>query len=364
MNKIKVGILGATGMVGRRFVSLLANHPWFEVTLLAASFRSAGRPYRLALENKGLSQPAIDDLCQGQPALAGILVENVSNCARLAGQVGLVFCALDMPKAQIAELEEQYARREVAVISNNSAHRSTPDVPVIIPEVNPGQSEVIHSQRRRLRTARGFIAAKPNCSLQSFVPPLEALRDLQPYEVFVSTYQALSGAGKTSAQWPQMEDNVIPFIGGEEQKTEQEPLKIWGQVSGAGIITAIKPVISAQCVRVNVADGHLATVSVRFSKPFELDEISARWREFRSPIAGWQLPSAPSPFLIYHSQEDRPQPRLDRDAGNGMAISLGRLRPDSIFDCKFVCLSHNTIRGAAGGAILMAEMLIKQGFIS
>jgi len=364
MKKFKVGVIGATGMVGRRFVELLNGHPWFEVAVLAASPRSAGKTYGQALLEKGFNQAMIDRLFGGFARLKDLPVQNAADVDAIADQVDMVFCALNMDKAAIAALETAYAKKEVAVISNNSAHRWNPYVPVIIPEVNPDHSGVIHLQRRQLGVERGFIATKPNCSLQSFVPPLHALSDLIPESVIVATYQAVSGAGRTLSGWPEMTDNVIPLIRGEEEKTENEPLKIWGTVRDSGIVISPLPKISSHCVRVGVSDGHLAVVSVDFHRAPFADDIISRWKSFQPKIEVFDLPSSPQPFLIYHEQDDRPQPKLDRLAGNGMAISLGRLRPDPIFDFKFVCLSHNTIRGAAGGAILMAEMLVKQEFIS
>src|SRR3989344_3477403 len=349
MEKFKVGILGATGMVGRRFVALLNNHPWFEIVLVAASQRSAGKTFQQALLERGVDKTTLENISPRGHQVRQLLVQDVSAIQTIAQQVDLVFCALDLDKRQIAALEEDYARNEVPVISNNSAHRWTPDVPVIIPEVNPQHSSVIARQRQRLGVQRGFIVTKPNCSLQSFVPAIEALRDLQPSQIIVSTYQAVSGAGRVLADWEEMKDNVIPFINGEEEKTEKEPLKIWGSVGNSQIISAASPMISSQCVRVGVSDGHLATVRVKFAKRPQADDILVRWQAASSPLDSLQLPLAPKPFLIYHREPDRPQPVLDRDAGKGMAISIGRLQPDTVFDYKFVCLSHNTIRGAAGG---------------
>lgn len=364
MAKLKVGILGATGMVGRRFVELLNNHPWFKITVLAASPASAGKTYREALAAKGFEEAVITSICQENPKLLSMILLDASDVDAVASQVEVVFSAVNMNKTLIAGLEVEYARSEVAVVSNNSAHRWTPDVPVIIPEVNPHHTEIIPAQRQRLGTRRGFIAAKPNCSLQSFVPPLQALWDLEPYRVFVSTYQAVSGAGRTLQSWPEITDNIIPYIQGEEEKTQTEPLKIWGRIDGGKIINADYPAISVHCVRVPVSDGHLVTVNVGFrqGKP-NYEAIVDRWNNYHSPIAGLALPSSPQRTVWYFTEEDRPQTKLDRQLGRGMTISVGRLRPDPLTAWKFVCLSHNTLRGAAGGAVLMAELLFKQGWL-
>ena len=354
---LKVGVLGATGMVGQRFVSLLEAHPWFRLTAVAASAKSAGRPYREAVEGRwAMGSPV--------PARAAdLVVRDASDVEAIVGEVDLVFCAVDMTKDETRALEDAYAKRETPVVSNNSAHRATPDVPMMVPEVNPEHAELIVAQRRRLGTKRGFVAVKPNCSIQSYVPALHPLRDLGPTRVAVATYQAISGAGKTFASWPEMTDNVIPFIGGEEEKSEKEPLKIWGRVEDGRVVPARAPVISAQCIRVPVSDGHMAAVSVSLEKKAPRDEIIARWRSFVGKPQTLGLPSAPKPFLTYFDEEDRPQTRLDRDAGAGMGVTLGRLRPDSIFDYRFVGLSHNTVRGAAGGAVLTAELLVAEGYI-
>ena len=355
--KLAVGVLGATGMVGQRFVSLLANHPWFEVALVAASGRSAGKTYVEAVAGRWTAPGAV-------PAAVGRqTVEDASAVARIAAQVDFVFCAVDMPKEETAKLEEDYVRAETPVVSNNSAHRGTPDVPMMIPELNPEHAAVIPAQRRRLGVRRGFVAVKPNCSLQSYVPALHPLLDFAPSRVAVSTYQAISGAGKTFETWPEMIDNVIPFIKGEEEKSEREPLKIWGRVDGGSIRNATAPVISAQCVRVPVTDGHLAAVFVAFDRKPTRDDVIARWRAFEGEPQRAGLPSAPRPFLAYFDDDDRPQTRLDRDAGDGQAVTIGRLRPDTLFDWRFVALSHNTVRGAAGGAVLTAELLTQQGYI-
>ncbi len=356
--KLKVGVLGATGMVGQRFVSLLEQHPWFEVTLVAASERSAGQPYADAVKGRWAMSTAV-------PArTAALVVESAAAVGRISEQVDLVFCAVDMPKDETARLEEDYARHETPVVSNNSAHRATPDVPMMIPEVNPEHVAVIDAQRRRLGTRRGFVAVKPNCSLQSYVPALHPLRALRPTRVAVATYQAISGAGKTFESWPEMVDNVIPFIKGEEEKSEREPQKIWGSVQGGVIVPATEPVITAQCIRVPVTDGHLAAVFVALERKASKEELIALWRGFAGKPQALSLPSAPSPFLTYFEEDARPQTRLDRDAGRGMGVTIGRLRPDPLFDWRFVCLSHNTVRGAAGGAVLTAELLRAEGYLA
>jgi aspartate-semialdehyde dehydrogenase len=357
-NTLKVGVLGATGMVGQRFITLLEGHPWFEVTTVAASANSAGRTYGEAVAGRWtLASPA--------PArVSSLTVRDASDVDAIATSVDAVFCAVDMPKEDTARLEEAYAKAETPVMSNNSAHRATPDVPMMIPEVNPDHANVIGAQRRRLGTRRGFIAVKPNCSLQSYVPALHPLMEFGPRAVAVCTYQAVSGAGKTLETWPEMVDNVIPFIKGEEEKSEQEPLKIWGRVDGSGITPAASPVISAQCVRVAASDGHMAAVFVSFDHKPSVAEIVSRWQAFAPLPQQLNLPSAPKPFLVYFEEPARPQTRLDRDAGHGMAVTIGRLRPDAIFDYRFVCLSHNTLRGAAGGAVLTAELLKAQGYLT
>jgi len=355
--KLKVGVLGGTGMVGQRFVALLENHPWYEVTLLAASASSAGKSYAEAVAGRWAMKAPVP------AAAAALTVQNASDVPRIAEQVDFVFCAVDMPKDDTRKLEDDYARRETPVVSNNSAHRGTPDVPMMVPEVNPEHVAAIDAQKRRLGTRRGFIAVKPNCSIQSYVPAIHPLLDFGPERLSVCTYQAISGAGKTFESWPEMVDNVIPFIKGEEEKSEQEPLKIWGKMEDGRIIAATQPVISAQCLRVPASDGHLAAVSVSFAKKPSRDEILARWKAFEGRPQQLKLPSAPTPFLTYFEEDARPQTRLDRDLGNGMGISIGRLRPDSLFDWRFVCLSHNTVRGAAGGAVLTAELLTHDGYI-
>jgi aspartate-semialdehyde dehydrogenase len=355
---LKVGVLGATGTVGQRFVALLERHPWFRVTAAAASAKSAGQRYKDAVAGRWtLGGVAV-------PERAGDLVlRDASDVAKIAAEVDFVFCAVDMTKEETRALEDSYARHETPLLSNNSAHRSTPDVPMLLPELNPEHAELIVAQRRRLGTKRGFVAVKPNCSIQSYVPAIHPLLDLGPTRLSVVTYQALSGAGKTFATWPEMTDNVIPFIKGEEEKSEQEPLKIWGRVETDHVAASRTPVISAQCYRVPVSDGHLAAVSVSFERKASSEEIIGRWREFSGKPQRLGLPSAPKPFLTYFDEDTRPQTRLDRDAGGGMGVTLGRLRSDALFDYRFVGLSHNTVRGAAGGAILTAELLVADGYI-
>ncbi|MDB4964163.1 MAG: aspartate-semialdehyde dehydrogenase [Myxococcales bacterium] len=356
-NKLKVGVLGATGMVGQRFVSLLADHPWFEVSVVAASPSSAGKTYAAAVEGRWtLAGPV-------PAATARLTVVDASAIKQVADHCDFVFCAVDMDKAATAKLEEDYARAEVPVVSNNSAHRWTPDVPMMIPEINSEHAGVIEAQRRRLGTKRGFVAVKPNCSIQSYVPAIHPLRAFGPTKIAVCTYQAISGAGKTFESWPEMVDNVIPFIKGEEEKSEQEPLKIWGTLDGGKIVTATTPVITAQCLRVPVSDGHMAAVFVAFETRPSRDQILSAWKEFSGKPQQLKLPSAPTPFLTYFEDDTRPQTRLDRDAGDGQGISIGRLRPDAMFDWRFVALSHNTVRGAAGGAVLTAELLRSEEYL-
>lgn len=357
-NKLKVGVLGATGMVGQRFVSLLEDHPWFEVVVVAASPKSAGKMYADAVHERWSLSSEIP------PHASELVVSDASDIDAIASQVDFVFCAVDMDKATVAKLEEDYARAETPLVSNNSAHRWTPDVPMMIPEINADHAAVIEAQRRRLGTKRGFVAVKPNCSIQSYVPAIHPLRAFGPTKLAVCTYQAISGAGKTFESWPEMVDNVIPFIKGEEEKSEQEPLKIWGRIVDGKIIAATAPAITAQCIRVPVSDGHMAAVFVSFETKPSKDQILAAWKEYAGKPQAKQLPSAPSPFLQYHDEDSRPQTRLDRDAGHGQAVSLGRLRPDSVFDWRFVALSHNTVRGAAGGAVLTAELLASDGYLS
>ena len=360
MKKCDVGIIGATGMVGQRFITLLENHPWFNIKVLAASSRSAGKKYSEALGGRWCMDSALSD------NLANMYVYDAdSDKEKIAGMVSFVFCAVDMPKDEIKKLEEAYAKLECPVISNNSANRGTPDVPMIVPEINPEHAKVIEFQRKRLGTKRGFIAVKSNCSLQSYVPAMHPL--MQKYEIdsaLACTYQAISGAGKTFERWPEMVDNVIPFIGGEEEKSEKEPLKIWGKVTENGIENAVSPVITAQCLRVAASNGHMAAVFIKFKdiKPTK-EEILNIWKEYSGVPQKLNLPSAPKQFLHYFEEDNRPQTKLDRDNEHGMAINIGRLREDKIFDYKFVCLSHNTLRGAAGGAVLLAELLYAQGYM-
>jgi aspartate-semialdehyde dehydrogenase len=356
--KFKVGVLGATGMVGQRFLALLEDHPWYEVTLVAASPASAGKTYAEAVKGRwavGAAPP---------PRVAALTVKNASDVAAIAAEVDFVFCAVDMSKEETAKLEEDYARHETPVISNNSAHRHTPDVPMMLPEVNPEHAAIIEVQRSRLGTKRGFIAVKPNCSLQSYVPALHPLMDFGPKRVVVCTYQAISGAGKTFETWPEMVDNVIPFIKGEEEKSEREPLKIWGSIQGDAIVPTSRVQISAQCIRVPVSDGHMAAVFVELETKPSPEVIVERWKSFVGKPQTLELPSAPRPFLRYFDEENRPQTKLDRDAGNGMGVTIGRLRPDSLYHYRFVALSHNTVRGAAGGAVLTAELLTKEGWLT
>ena len=357
MKKYKVGVVGATGMVGQRFVSLLEHHPWFEVVKLAASPRSAGKSYREALGGRWAMSTPIPE------SMADLVMYDASDVEKMAEGLDFVFCAVDMKKDEIRALEERYAKAECPVISNNSAHRFTPDVPMIIPEVNADHMKVIDAQRRRLGTKRGFIAVKSNCSLQSYVPALAPLKDFGIKDVLACTYQAISGAGKTFETWPEMVDNVIPFIGGEEEKSEKEPMKIWGSLEGDEIKLASFPSITTQCIRVPVSDGHLAAVFVRFDQKPSKEEILRRWREFAGEPQRLNLPSAPKQFLTYFEEDNMPQTRLNRDQEHGMGVSIGRLREDNQYDYKFVCLSHNTIRGAAGGAVLMAELLAENGYL-
>lgn len=358
MRKYKVGIIGATGMVGQRFATLLENHPWFEVHALAASSRSAGKTYAEAVGNRwAMTTPMPESMA------SMVVMDATADVEKITSLVDFVFCAVDMKKEEIRALEETYAKAECPVISNNSAHRGTPDVPMIIPEINADHAEIIHVQRKRLGTKRGFIAVKSNCSLQSYVPAIHPLMDLGVTKVLACTYQAISGAGKTFATFPDIVDNVIPFIGGEEEKSEQEPMKIWGHIEGDKIVNAVSPSITAQCLRVPVSDGHTAAVFASFEKKIPLEEIIRRWESYKGPAQELNLPSAPKQFLHYFTEDNRPQAKLDRNLENGMAVSIGRLRPDTQYDIKFVCLSHNTLRGAAGGAVLMAELLCAKGYL-
>ncbi|WP_100488465.1 aspartate-semialdehyde dehydrogenase [Sporolactobacillus pectinivorans] len=356
-NRLKVGILGGTGYVGQRFITLLENHPFFKVASIAASHRSAGKSYEEAVKNRWKLNVPMPD------SVKDIQVKNVYEVDEISSEVDFVFCAVNMPKSEIKELEEKYAKAEVPVISNNSAYRMTPDVPMVIPEINSDHLKIIESQKKRLGTKYGFIAVKPNCSIQSYVPPLSALKEFEPLNVVVSTYQAISGAGKTFKDWPEMKDNVIPFIGGEEEKSEKEPLKIWGEIQDGGIVNASSPNITTQCIRVPVSEGHLASVFVSFKHKPSKEQILERWSSYCGRPQELGLPSAPKQFLKYMTEDDRPQTYLDRDYEKGMGITIGRLREDTLFDYKFVCLSHNTIRGAAGGGLLTAELLKAEGYL-
>lgn len=356
--KLRVGILGATGMVGQRFVTLLENHPWFTVTVLSASERSRGKSYKEALEGRwNLPRP----IPQGIQEMAVLEVEK--DMDRIVEQVDFVFSALAMEKRKIMELENRYAEKDIPVVSCNSAHRWTEDVPMLIPEVNPHHLDLIEIQRKSRGWKKGCIAVKPNCSIQSFLPVLEPLRVFGLERVIVSTYQAISGAGKTFATWPEMKDNVIPYISGEEEKTEKEPLKIWAELKEGKLVLPEKPVISSTCIRIPVSDGHMASVSVKFTKKPSRNEIIEAIQNFENPLDRLNLPSAPKKFLTYFENEDRPQTALDRDLENGMGIAMGRLREDPVLDWKFVALSHNTLRGAAGGALLIAELMVAKGYI-
>lgn len=358
-DKLRVGILGATGMVGQRFIALLENHPWFEVVTVAASPRSAGKTYEEAVEGRWKMTTPIPE------AVKKLVLKNVNEVEEVASTVDFVFSAVDMSKDEIKAIEEAYAKTETPVVSNNSAHRWTPDVPMVVPEINPEHFDVIEFQKKRLGTKKGFIAVKPNCSIQSYAPALFALKEFEPKEVVVSTYQAISGAGKTFKDWPEMVENVIPFIGGEEEKSEMEPLKIWGKVEDGVIKTAEDgPKITAHCIRVPVLNGHTASVFVKFGKKPTKEQIIEKWENFSGEPQKLNLPSAPKQFIRYMTEENRPQVKLDVDFDNGMGISMGRLEDDKLFDYKFVGLSHNTVRGAAGGAVLCAEMLKAKGYIA
>ena len=361
-NKLKVGILGGTGMVGQRFISLLENHPWFEVVAIAASPRSAGKTYEEAIGGRWKMTTPMPE------AVKKIVVQDVSDVQNVASKVDFVFSAVDMTQDEIKKIEEEYAKTETPVVSNNSAHRWTPDVPMVVPELNPEHLEVIADQKKRLGTTRGFIVVKPNCSIQSYTPALHALKKAgyEPKTVVATTYQAISGAGKTFKDWPEMEHNIIPFIGGEEEKSEQEPLRIWGHVENGQIVKAEGPVITTQCIRVPVQDGHTAAVFMTFEegkKPSK-EEIIRVWREFSGMPQELGLPNAPKHFIQYLEEDNRPQVSLDVNYENGFGVSLGRLREDTVFDYKFVGLSHNTVRGAAGGAVLIAELLKAKGYIT
>lgn len=355
--KLKVGVLGATGMVGQRFISLLENHPWFEVVTVAASPRSAGKTYEEAVGGRWKMSTPMPE------AVKQMVVMNVNEVEKVAAGVDFVFSAVDMTKDEIKAIEEAYARTETPVVSNNSAHRWTPDVPMVVPEINPEHFEVIRCQRERLGTKRGFIAVKPNCSIQSYAPVLTAWKEFEPYEVVATTYQAISGAGKTFKDWPEMVENIIPYIGGEEEKSEQEPLRLWGKVEDGRIVKAESPVITCQCIRVPVLDGHTAAVFVKFRKKPTKEQLIEKLVSFKGLPQELELPSAPKQFIQYLEEDNRPQVSLDVNFERGMGISVGRLREDTVYDFKFVGLSHNTLRGAAGGALLCAELLTAKGYI-
>lgn len=356
--KLRVGILGATGMVGQRFISLLENHPWFEVVTLAASPRSAGKTYEEAVGGRWKMDTPMPE------AVKKLVVMNVNDVEHVASTVDFVFSAVDMSKDEIKAIEEAYAKTETPVVSNNSAHRWTPDVPMVVPEINPEHFDVIEFQKKRLGTKRGFIAVKPNCSIQSYAPVLTAWKEFEPYEVVATTYQAISGAGKTFKDWPEMEGNIIPFIGGEEEKSEQEPLRIWGKIENGVIVKATEPKITCQCIRVSVLNGHTAAVFVKFRKKPTKEQLIEKLENFKGLPQELNLPSAPKQFIRYMTEDNRPQVTLDVNYENGMGINVGRLREDSIYDWKFVGLSHNTVRGAAGGAVLCAETLVAKKFIA
>ena len=356
--KLRVGILGATGMVGQRFISLLENHPWFEVTTLAASPRSAGKTYEEAVGGRWKMDTPMPE------TVKSMIVKNVNEVEEVASHVDFVFSAVDMSKDEIKKIEEDYAKTETPVVSNNSAHRWTPDVPMVVPEINPEHFEVIESQKKRLGTTKGFIAVKPNCSIQSYAPVLTAWKEFEPYEVVATTYQAISGAGKTFKDWPEMEGNIIPYIGGEEEKSEQEPLRLWGHIEDGVIVKAETPVITTQCIRVPVLNGHTAAVFVKFKKKPTKEQLIEKLVNFSGLPQELKLPSAPKQMIQYLEEDNRPQVREDVDYENGMGISVGRLREDTVYDYKFVGLSHNTVRGAAGGAVLCAETLKAKGYIT
>ncbi|NBH81720.1 aspartate-semialdehyde dehydrogenase [bacterium C-53] len=357
-DKLRAGILGGTGMVGQRFISLLENHPWFEVTTIAASPRSAGKTYEEAVGDRWKMATPMPE------AVKKIVVMNVNEVEKVAAEVDFVFSAVDMTKDEIRAIEEAYAKTETPVVSNNSAHRWTPDVPMVVPEINPEHFDVIESQKKRLGTQRGFIAVKPNCSIQSYTPALAAWKEFEPVEVVATTYQAISGAGKTFKDWPEMEGNIIPYIGGEEEKSEQEPLRVFGRVENGEIVKASLPVITCQCVRVPVLNGHTAAVFVKFNKKPSKEELIEKLKLFKGLPQELELPSAPKQFIQYLEEDNRPQVTMDVDYENGMGVSIGRLREDTVYDYKFIGLSHNTVRGAAGGAVLCAELLKAKGYIA
>ncbi len=358
MQKLKVGIIGATGMVGQRFIMLLHEHPYFDITALVAGPRSAGKTYAEAVDGRWKMKSACPEKIMNMNVISSDDVEAVKEL------VDFVFCAVSLSKAETNELEERYAKAEIPVVSNNSANRWTPDVPMVIPEINDAHLEVIEAQRKRLGTKRGFIAVKPNCSIQSYVPALSALMKYGIKEVVATTYQAISGAGKTFNEWPEMVDNLIPYIGGEEEKSEKEPLRIWGKVEDGKIVPATSPVITTQCLRVPVTDGHMAAVFVKFENKPTKEQILADWKAYAGKPQTLGLPSAPEQFITYFEEDNRPQTGVDRDLYGGMGVSVGRLREDSVYDYKFVGLSHNTLRGAAGGAVLIAELLYREGYLT
>lgn len=355
--KLRVGILGATGMVGQRFIALLENHPWFEVVTVAASPRSAGKTYEEAVGGRWKMDTPMPE------AVKKLIVHNVNEVEEVAQTVDFVFSAVDMTKEEIRAIEDEYAKAEVPVASNNSAHRWTPDVPMVVPEINPQHFDVIEFQKKRLGTKRGFVAVKPNCSIQSYAPVLTAWAEFEPTQVVATTYQAISGAGKTFKDWPEMVENIIPYIGGEEEKSEQEPLRLWGKIEDGQIVKAEGPVITTQCIRVPVLNGHTAAVFVNFAKKPTKEQLIEKLVNFKGLPQELDLPSAPKQFIRYLEEDNRPQVKMDVDYENGMGVNVGRLREDSLFDWKFVGLSHNTVRGAAGGAILCAETLVAKGYI-
>ncbi|MCR4936852.1 MAG: aspartate-semialdehyde dehydrogenase [Lachnospiraceae bacterium] len=357
MERLRAAVLGATGMVGQRFITILDKHPWFEVTVVAASPRSEGKTYEEAVGDRWKMDVPMPE------AVKNLKVMNVNDVEKVAAQVDMCFSAVDMTKDEIRAIEEAYAKTETPVVSNNSAHRWTPDVPMIVPEINPEHADVIEFQKKRLGTTKGFIAVKPNCSIQAYAPVLTAWKEFEPYEVVVSTYQAISGAGKTFKDWPEMEGNIIPYIGGEEEKSEKEPLRIWGHIENGVIVPAEGPVITSQCIRVPVLNGHTASVFVKLKKKAEKEVLIDRMVNFSGEPQKLKLPSAPSQFIQYLTEDNRPQVALDVDYEGGMGISVGRLREDTVYDWKFVGLAHNTLRGAAGGAVLCAELLKAKGFI-
>ncbi|MBD5105007.1 MAG: aspartate-semialdehyde dehydrogenase [Ruminococcaceae bacterium] len=357
MKKYNVGIIGATGMVGQRFAVLLENHPWFKVTVLAASPRSAGKTYKEAVGERWLLDKPMPESMKDITVM-----DATADIEKITSQVDFVFCAVDMKKDEIKALEEAYAKHECPVMSNNSANRFTDDVPMIIPEINDEHIKIVEAQKKRLGTKRGFISVKSNCSIQSYVPALSPLRKFGITKVLACTYQAISGAGKTFETWPEMVDNLIPYIGGEEEKSEQEPLKVWGKIEGDKIVKAESPSITTQCLRVPVSDGHFAAVFVSFENKPSKEEILNIWKEFKGVPQELELPSAPKQFINYFEEDNMPQTKLHRNLENGMAVSVGRLREDSQYDYKFVCLSHNTLRGAAGGGVLMAELYAAKGY--